>query len=105
MSLVVSAERAVSVLRLTDEVLNEKSLLAALRVLDAPGISVVHLDLGAVRLPTAEGLGLLVSLNRDLYAHRGGLVLFNVPADTYEVFKATRLVTVLDVRPQITPNG
>ena len=37
MSLVVSAEKAVTVLRVTDEVLNEKSLRAALRVLDRAG--------------------------------------------------------------------
>jgi hypothetical protein len=51
-----------------------------------------------VRLPTAEGLGLLVRLNKELRARGGGLVLFNVPADAYEVFEGMHLVDVLDVR-------
>jgi anti-anti-sigma factor len=86
-------------LRLTDEVLNEKGLRAALRVLDAPGTGVVHLDLGEVRLPTAEGLGLLVSLNRALCDRGSRLAVVNVRPQVYEVFALTRLTDVLDVRP------
>jgi anti-anti-sigma factor len=89
----------VTVLRLSDEVLNEPSLRAALRVQDAPGRCVIHLDLGAVRLPTAEGLGLLVSLNRGLRERGGHLALLNVHPLVYEVFSLTRLTDVLDVRP------
>ena len=55
-----------------------------------------------MRLPTAEGLGLLVRLNKELRARGGGLVLCNVPADAYEVFEGMHLVDVLDVRQQGT---
>ena len=55
-----------------------------------------------MRLPTAEGLGLLVSLNKELRARGGALVLCNVPADAYEVFEGMHLVDVLDVRQQGT---
>ena len=99
MSLAVTAVKEVTVLTLA-EVLNEESLRGALRVLNEPGPQVVYLDLGAVCRPTAEGLGVLVTLNKELRARGGRLVLFNVPADTFEVFQKTRLVEVLDVRPR-----
>jgi len=87
------------VLRLEDEVLDAEHLRALVRAVHEPGGHVVHLDLSEVRLPTAEGLGLLVSLSRRLRARGGNLVLLGVPVDAYEVFTETRLVDVLDVRP------
>lgn len=98
MSLIVTAGRAGAVLRLAGEVLNEETLCAALRGLGEAGARTVYLDLGGVCLPTAEGLGLLVTLSKELRARGGGLVLVNVPAETYEVFEVTHLVDVLDVR-------
>ena len=62
-------------------------------------------ELREVRLPTAEGLGLLISLSRGLRARGGKLVLLNAPADVYEVFEQTRLVDVLDVRPLGQPEA
>ena len=94
MSLVVSAARVVTTLRLTDEVLNGKSL----RALDVPATGVVHLDLGEVRFPTAEGLGLLVRLSRALCDRGGHLALLNVRPLVYEVFALTRLTDLLDAR-------
>jgi anti-anti-sigma factor len=93
---------AVTVLRLTAEVLNEQGLRAAVRLLDEPATQAVYLDLGRVRLPTAEGLGVLATMNRELRARGGGLVLFNVPADTREVLEVTHLVEVIDVRPAVS---
>jgi len=89
----------VTVLRLTDEVLDARCLRAALGLLDERGFPTLRLDLGTVRFPTAEGLGTLVALNQALRARGGGLVLVNVPADTCEVLEVTRLAEVLDVRP------
>lgn len=89
----------VTVLRLADDVLDAACLAAALGALDGRGSPALRLDLGAVRLPTAEGLGGLVTLHKALRARGGRLALVNVPADTYEVLEVTRLVTVLDVRP------
>ena len=88
----------VSVLRLADEVLDAACLAAALDLLDGRGPQAIRLDLGAVRLPTAAGLGGLVTLNKELRARGGRLVLVNVPADTREVLEVTHLVEVLDVR-------
>ncbi len=89
----------VTVLRLTGEVLDAGALGAALDLLDGCGARALRLDLGAVRLPTAEGLGGLVTLNAGLRAKGGRLVLVNVPADPREVLEVTHLVRVLDVRP------
>src|SRR5207245_2231306 len=101
MSLVVTAGQEVTVLTLADEVLNEASVRAAIRVLDEPGAHALHLDLRAVRFPTAEGLGLLVTLNRELRARGGRPALFNLNTEAYEVFEVTGLVAVLDVLPAV----
>jgi len=87
-----------TVLRLPDGALTDQSLQSVRRCLQELDASIVHLDLGGIRLPTAEGLGALVVLNRELRACGGALVLFNLTAATYEVFTLTRLVEVLDVR-------
>jgi anti-anti-sigma factor len=92
------AVEEVIVVRLVDSVLNEASLRGVQRLLDEADAPVVQLDLSSVRLPTAEGLGALVILSKELRARGGGLVLVNVPATTYDVFVLTRLVEVLDVR-------
>jgi len=85
-----------SVVRHTDEVLNE----ASLRFLEEIDPPILYLDLSGVQLPTAEGLGALILLNKELRTRGGALVLFNVPAAVYEVFAVTRLVEVLDVRAE-----
>jgi anti-anti-sigma regulatory factor len=89
----------VTVLRLTDEVMDAACLAGALSLLEERGAHSLRLDLGAIRLPTAAGLGGLVTLNRELRARGGRLVLINVPADTCEVLEVTHLAQLLDVRP------
>jgi anti-sigma B factor antagonist len=98
LSLAVTTRQEVTVLTLAGDVLNEESLRAAFRVLSEAGAHALHLDLRAVRLPTAEGLGLLITLNKELRARGGKLTLLNVAPDPYEVFEVTRLAGVLDVR-------
>ncbi len=95
----------VIVLRLAGRVLDAEHLRALARALHESGGHVIYLDLSQVWLPTAEGLGLLVSLSKRLRACGGKLVLLGVPADAYEVFVETRLVDVLDVRPPGGPGG
>jgi anti-anti-sigma factor len=56
------------------------------------------LDLGAVKVPTAAGLGQLVALDRRVRGSGGRLVLCNVGEKAYQVFEATRLTEYLDVR-------
>lgn len=87
--------QTVTVLRLSDEVLTAESL----RCLEEPDAPVIHLDLGGVRFPTADGLGALIVLNKELRARGGALVLFNVSLVAYEVFMLTRLVEVLTISP------
>jgi hypothetical protein len=94
------AAEEVSVVRLPDGALTEEGLQIVRRCLEESGTPIVHLDLGGIRLPTAEGLGALVVLNRELRARGGALVLFNLTAATYEVFTLTHLVEVLDVRAE-----
>jgi anti-sigma B factor antagonist len=98
MPVILNAVEEVTVLTLTDEVLNEACLRAAVRLLDKPGAHALHLDLAAIRLPTAEGLGLLVTLNQELRARGGHLAMCRVRPDVYEVFVVTGLTGVLDVR-------
>jgi anti-anti-sigma factor len=98
---VMADAEEVFVLRLCGPVLNGEALRAVVEALDDPRPHVIYLDLGKVRVPTAEGLGLLVRLNGGLRVRGGYLVLLNVTADAFEVFEVTRLVAVLDVRPLV----
>lgn len=91
--------QTVTELRLTEEVLTADSLRVVHRCLEEADAPVLHLDLGSVRLPTADGLGALIALNQELRARGGALVLLNVPTVVYEVFLVTHLVDVLDVWP------
>jgi anti-anti-sigma factor len=91
--------QTVTVLRLSEEVLTADSLQTIQRSLEEEDAPVIHLDLGDVRLPTAEGLGALVVLNKELRARGGALVLFNVTAAVYEVFLLTHLVELLGISP------
>ena len=97
MSSIVTAPEKVTVLRLTQEVLTEQSLQAVWRCLEEPGTHVLHLDLSGLRFPTAEGLGALVALNRELRARGGRLLLVHVPTAIHEILIVTHLVEVLDV--------
>jgi anti-anti-sigma regulatory factor len=63
------------------------------------GASSLHLNLAAVELPTAGGLGKLLRLAKELHAAGVKLVLRNVKPLPYEVFEVTGLTGALDVRP------
>jgi anti-anti-sigma regulatory factor len=102
---VPTATEEVIVLQLTHEVLTGESLQTVWRCLEGPGGHVVHLDLGGIRLPTAEGLGALVALNRELRARGGMLLLVNVPVETNEILTVTHLVEVLHVRARSLFDG
>ena len=91
--------QTVTVLRLSEEVLTADSLQTVERSLEEEDVPVIHLDLGDIRLPTAEGLGALVVLNKELRARGGALVLLNVTAAVFEVFLLTHLVEVLSISP------
>jgi anti-anti-sigma regulatory factor len=88
-----------SVVRVTESVLTESSLRHAIGLLDEPMRHPVQLDLAGVDIPTAGGLGGLVSLHHALRRRGGKLVLRNVRPWAYEVFSVTALTTVFDVRP------
>ena len=59
----------------------------------------MRLDLSGLQYVCSAGVGLFVTLNREVKARGGRLSLINVPAPVYEVFAVTRLTDVLDVRP------
>ena len=94
----MSATQIVTELQFPAEVLTEESLRIIRQYLEETRSHVVHLDLSSIRLPTAEGLGALVVLNKELRARGGALALLNVPAAVYEVFSLANLVGLLDVR-------
>jgi hypothetical protein len=52
-----------------------------------------------VEVATAGGVGSLVALHRVLKAAGARLILRNVTGALHEVFAATRLIGLLDVRP------
>ncbi len=97
---VQTAAEEVTVLRLPEGALTEASLQIVWQCLADPATAIVHVDLGGIRLPTAEGLGALVVLNRELRVRGGALVLFNLTAESREVFTLTHLIEVLDVRTE-----
>ncbi|HJT78696.1 MAG TPA: STAS domain-containing protein [Gemmataceae bacterium] len=57
------------------------------------------LDLGEVTYLTSTALGQLVALHKRVRAADGELVVANVTAAVYEVFRVTRLHQLLDIRP------
>ena len=63
----------------------------------------VMVDLGGVGMLTSAILARLVALNAHLRASGGRLTLFNVNPTVHQVFKVTRLDTVLDVRALDNP--
>jgi anti-anti-sigma factor len=97
--------QALTVFRLSDEVLTADSLRIVHRCLERPDAQVVHLDLVDVQFPTAGGLGALVALNKELRACGGALVLVNVTAAAYEVLLLTHLVEVLSISPSWRPGA
>jgi len=84
--------------RITGDVLTAESLHPVAQVLDQPGRHRLHLDLGGVRIPTAGGLGALLTLHKGLRSQGGELTLLNLHPWAYEVFALTRLTEILDVR-------
>jgi len=85
-------------LRLTDGILTQQSVRNALKLPDDQEQHQLLLDLSGVRVPTASGLGALVSLHKQVRDNGGRLVLLNVQPWAYEVFTVTRLTEVMDVR-------
>jgi anti-anti-sigma factor len=63
----------------------------------------LHLDLGGVQVLSSMGLAKLVCLHKQVQAAGGRLSLLNVHPEVYEVFAATHLNGLLDVRQ--TPEG
>jgi anti-anti-sigma factor len=92
--------RATLTVHLTDPVLAADSFTRRLVPLAVEArASALHLNLAAVELPTAGGLGQLVALAKELRAAGVTFVLRNVKGLAYEVFEVTGLTRVLDVRP------
>jgi anti-sigma B factor antagonist len=69
-------------------------------VADLAGPHRLAVDLGELPRVTSMLLGKLVALHRKVQGRGGRLAVVNVPGPVYEVFRVTRLDTVLDVRPQ-----
>lgn len=76
-------------------VLTDRALPHPLAGLPPP---VLMLDLAEVSVPTAAGLGELVSLHKRLRASGRWLVLCNVQEMAYEVFEVAGLAHFLVVR-------
>ena len=91
-------------LRLASDVLDERALKTVHHRREGAAHREVHLDLAAIRLPTAEGLRAVIHLHKDLRDRGGRLVLVNVPDEVHEVFHVTGLVKVLDVRRAFSPS-
>ncbi len=59
----------------------------------------MHLDLGNVPPLSAAALGMLVAVRNEARVLDGRLTLINVRPRLYEVFRATRLTDLFDIRP------
>lgn len=77
-----------------------------LREADRLGQRTLSLDLGRVDFLTSCALGQLIRLHKKVRAGGGRLILCNVSPPVYEVFKVTRLHTLLDITPpRLSPPG
>ena len=65
----------------------------------ASGRRPLHLDLGNVPPLSAAALGMLVAVRNEARVLDGRLTLINVRPRLYEVFRATRLTDLFDIRP------
>jgi anti-anti-sigma factor len=63
------------------------------------GQSDVVLDFANVQFLNSVGLTILITLNKQLRAAEGRLILINVQPAVREVFAATRLDTLLEIGP------
>ncbi len=91
-----------TVVRLAPGAFNEFPAWAIHEELSALALKLVeprlHLDLGNVPLLTAAGLGMLVAVQKDLQTSGVRLTLTEVRPRLYDVFRATRLTEVFDIR-------
>jgi anti-sigma B factor antagonist len=71
-----------------------------LHLAEGPGRRRLLVDVGELPYLTGTWLGKLVTLHQRVQGRGGHLAVVNVPPAVYELFEATRLHTVLDVRPQ-----
>jgi anti-sigma B factor antagonist len=60
----------------------------------------LELDFGNVTYLNSSALGLLLRLHKRLRAREGRLSLCNLAPHVYEVFQATKLHTLFDIRSQ-----
>jgi anti-anti-sigma factor len=58
----------------------------------------VYFDLGNIEFVSSSWLGLFVLLFRGLRSAGGRMILHHVDPEVYEVFRATRLTDLLEVR-------
>jgi anti-anti-sigma factor len=63
----------------------------------------LFLDLGGVAMMTSVALAKFVALNRQAQAAGGRLTLFNLTPTVRQVFKLTRLDTVLEIHSSAQP--
>jgi anti-anti-sigma factor len=62
----------------------------------------LYLDLGGIRVMASIVLGKLLSLDLKLRAQGGRLILTDLDPFLYQMFQATRLTDIVDVRPVTT---
>jgi anti-anti-sigma factor len=67
-------------------------------LVDRLGRHRLHLDLGEVQFVSSVGLAKLLALNRKVRAVGGEFRLCNVRPEVYQIFEATRLTRLLDIR-------
>jgi anti-anti-sigma factor len=76
---------------------------------DRVGPKELHLDFAAVESMGSTAMAMLVSINRKMAIGKGHLVLVNVADHLVELFKLTRLDTLIDIRPtrtgELAPTG
>jgi len=58
-------------------------------------------NLAEVRMVTSAGLGKMITLHRKMHRHQGSVVFCNLQAAVEEVLHTSRLITYLQVTPDI----
>ncbi len=85
--------------KLTDPILDSGKVQALAKRFDGHGL---QLDFHKVKSITAAGLGELVVLHKHLRAKGGALLLSHVDESVYEVFEATQLTRLLEIRQTVS---
>lgn len=92
---------SISVDMLTEDVNLEQFGHELFALVEQFGCRRIVVDLHEVRLVTSAGLGKMITLHRKMHRHDGSVVFCRVQSAVEEVLRTSRLITYLQVAPDV----